>query len=183
MSPSSVRAFLFREGCDDGLLRLGTFSVAGEPTEDWLGQTGDVFAKVADVVGLESRSILSTDALIMLMCSASERGGFMAVCCDDVSSGLLAPVSFDPGLSSLGRAKFSTGLPTPILDTACVIVPDLEDSSAGLLISEATCLEIAIAEASSSAGPTISAVCKYDLTPKFPCSSSGLMAIAMDECG
>ena len=80
MSPSSVQAFLFKDGCEDVLLRLGAFSIAGEPTEDWLGQTGDVFGKVADVVGLESRSILSTDALIMLMCSASERGGFVAVC-------------------------------------------------------------------------------------------------------
>ena len=102
MSPSSVGAFLFREGCEDGLLRLGAFSVAGEPTEDWLGQTGDVFGEVADVVGQEPRSILSTDALIMLMCSASEYGGFMAVCSDDVTSGLLAPVSFDPSLFSLG---------------------------------------------------------------------------------
>lgn len=80
MSLSSAGALRFREGCVDGLLRLGAFSVAGEPTEDWLGQTGDVFGKVADVVGLESRSILSTDALIMFMCSASEQGEFMAVC-------------------------------------------------------------------------------------------------------
>ena len=80
MSSSSVGALLFREGCEDGLLWLGAFSVPGVPAEDWLGQTGDVFGKVADVVGLEPRSILSTDALIMLMCSASEQGGFMAVC-------------------------------------------------------------------------------------------------------
>ena len=80
MSLSSAGAFRFREDCEDGLLRLGAFSAAGEPTEDWLGQTGDVFGKVADVVGLESRSILSIDVLIMFMCPASEQGEFMAVC-------------------------------------------------------------------------------------------------------
>ena len=89
-------------------------------------------------------------------------------------------MSFDPGLFSLGRAECSTRLPVSMLDIGCVIVPDLEDSSAGLLISEATCLEIVVAY---SAGSTISAVRRDELTPSCQCSSSGLMAIAMDDRG
>lgn len=92
-------------------------------------------------------------------------------------------MSFDPGLVSLGRAELSTGLPVPMFDVDCAIVPDLEDSSAGLLISEATCLKIVVAEASSSTGSTISAVREHESRTSCPCSSSALMPLAIDDCG
>ncbi|KAL9132747.1 MAG: hypothetical protein Q9175_006081, partial [Cornicularia normoerica] len=76
-SPVSVGANLFREG----FKLLEAFFVEGvELVEEWLVQTEGAFGEFADVAaGEESRSIASIDVPMMLMCSASENGGFVAV--------------------------------------------------------------------------------------------------------
>lgn len=83
-SPVSVGPLLFKDGFKevvDGLLKLEAVFVVGFGRRvEGLFMTEGAFGKGGDVtVGEECRSIASIDVPKMVTCSASGRGGFMAV--------------------------------------------------------------------------------------------------------
>ncbi len=159
-SPVSEGALLFAEDfvcVVDGLLKLEAGPVEGvERTVEGLVKIEGTFVKGGDVGAEARRSNLSIDALMRVMCSASDDKDLMALAWDGISGGLPFSLSSDRGFVSVDWAGLFTGAVAAVIDGDCVVMAFSEASSsagsAGLSVSMFERLKTAVSQASSSAG-------------------------------